>query len=162
MLDMFSTPLKREVLNHCYKQLISQPKSFRMLPEEVLSDLISSLVSEVYLAGEFLEKSKESGLGMWFICFGTVSIMSHEGVELFKLEDDDFFGEKCLFYERVDCDCSIVAEEITELKLLKKQLFWKVMENRQDLFHAMKTIFNEDCGDSSRLVGYTVREDSEN
>ncbi|XP_077294966.1 potassium/sodium hyperpolarization-activated cyclic nucleotide-gated channel 4-like [Arctopsyche grandis] len=162
VLGMFSAPLKREVLDHCYRQLISRPRFFRTLTEDVMSDLISSLRSEVYLTGEFLEKSKESGLGMWFVCSGTVSVISHEGVVLFKLEDDDFFGGKCLFYESVDCDCSIVAEEITELKLLKKQMFWKVMENRQDLFHDMMKIFNEECGGSSRSVSYTVRQASEN
>ena len=82
----------QEIVNFNCRTLISSVSFFETADRDFVTDLVSNLISEVYLPGNMIVKEGTIGNKMFFLQEGSVSILTKTGKCVAKLHDGSYFG----------------------------------------------------------------------
>lgn len=148
LMGMLSTQLQRDIQNHCFKRLVDAVPMFQDLPKQAKEQLISHLVTDVYLPRDIIIKSGTEGSEMFFLSIGVVTVKLDNEPE-FQLRDGEHFAEDVLVSEgpliRME---QVVALEPCEMQILYKKDFLEVMEPYPLLLRSIKDSFGTRENDS--------------
>jgi voltage-gated potassium channel len=142
VLSNLPQSLKKEISLHINKKLIERVPFFKNTDKSFISDIISQLRPEVFLPGDFIFKKGDVGNCMYFICNGSIDVLSEdEKSTLAKLKDGDYFGEIALI-KKVSRTKSVIAGDYCNLYALDKKnfdtLLVKYPEFKKDIFDTIK------------------------
>ncbi|MBN1280015.1 MAG: ion transporter [Candidatus Thermoplasmatota archaeon] len=128
LLTTLPQSLKTEISTHLHKQLIEHVPFFKNTDTAFISHIISQLKLQVFLPGDFIFRRGDIGNCMYFICNGSVDVLSDdESTSVATLKEGDYFGEIALV-KKVARTRSVVAKEYCNLYILEKTDFDALLE----------------------------------
>ncbi|KAF5270816.1 hypothetical protein FQA39_LY18870 [Lamprigera yunnana] len=134
ILGTLSEHLRYEIYLHSCKGLIEKVKLFKNLCNSTVGLIIGCLKREVYLPNEVIMEYGVNKDCVYFISYGTVTILLHSGVEYGHFEDGDHIGLVRLFItEQTDID-RIIAVEISELFRLDRKDLQNCISQDEEIF----------------------------
>jgi CRP/FNR family transcriptional regulator/CRP/FNR family cyclic AMP-dependent transcriptional regulator len=108
---------------------------FRGLEKEELKAIANSSKEMVFRAGEIMVKEGDAGLGFYLITEGK-AVVRHKGKTLAQLGRGSFFGEMSLLDDQPR-SADVVAEELTNCRVLLRWNFWSIVSKNQKIPRAM-------------------------
>lgn len=74
--------LKEEVTLHACRRLVENVEIFQDLPKNILTQIVTNLKPELYLAKDMIIRAGTQGDCMFFLSSGTVSVLTPTGKEV--------------------------------------------------------------------------------
>ncbi|KOC70603.1 Potassium/sodium hyperpolarization-activated cyclic nucleotide-gated channel 2 [Habropoda laboriosa] len=140
IIDEVSPYLREELILHNYMRLISSVELFKHLPETVVIQLSSALRSEIYMTGDEVVKAGTRGEALYFVSSGTVAVYTAVGKEVCHLEDGSYFGEIALVMDSEHRIATVVAVEICEINVLRRDDFRRFISPYPDLLNRLQNV----------------------
>lgn len=139
IMGTISTQLQQAIVLHTCKHLLESVEIFTNIPPVLLSDIVTSMKSSIFLPGDVIVQAGMEGDSMYFIHTGTVAIYTNFGKEVCHLGEGSHFGEIALVMEdkRV---ASVIAVDPCELYTLSRKDFHKAIEPYPDLYTRIKKL----------------------
>jgi CRP-like cAMP-binding protein len=126
------------------RQVLQDDYFFQVLKMNELDELIGHLRMVRVQKGYEIIKQGEKGDAFYLIASGKVSVWKKKGfkkaAKVAELGTDDFFGEMALISNEPR-NATIVAEEVTELFILQKYDFEKILMKNPLIANALKKAY---------------------
>ncbi|KAI4456236.1 i[[h]] channel isoform e [Holotrichia oblita] len=143
ILSTLSTPLQKEIKYETCKRLIENVTIFKDLPTAVVLKLVDCLRPVIVLPNDVIVQAGTVGDNMYFIHNGTVAVYTSAGFEVCHLTDGSNFGEVSLVMKKEKRIATVVAVDSSELYILPRAAFEKVISPYPDLYNRMCKIAND-------------------
>ncbi|EZA51460.1 Potassium/sodium hyperpolarization-activated cyclic nucleotide-gated channel [Ooceraea biroi] len=140
IINHVSPYLREKLLLHKYQRLVKNVELFKHLPEVVLTQLIGTVRSEIFMTNDVLITAGTNGDALYFIASGTVAVYNIMGREMCHLEDGAYFGELSLVLEDEPRLVKIVAVENSEVYILSRVDFNRVLVPYPDLLNYLQEV----------------------
>jgi len=115
--------LKSEICLHLNRHLIEKVPFFKNTDKEFIKDIILHLEAKIFLPGDYIFKKGDVGKCMYFVCRGSVDVLSDdESSVLANLKDGDYFGEIALI-KQISRTKTVVVKDYSNLYILDKKIF---------------------------------------
>lgn len=135
-----SERLQTEINLHCYTALVENVSILQDLPENIVSEIVAHLKSEIYLPNDVIIKAGTLGDCMYFISSGTVAVSTPTGSEVCHLQDGAYFGEAALIRKDNKRIANVVAIEFCEVYKLESKIFKKCFAEQPDTYKKLEKI----------------------
>lgn len=83
-VNAISEKLRKEISLFSCRKLVENVSIMAELPQNIVTEVISSLKSEVFLPNDIIVKAGTPGDCMYFLETGTVSVLTKNGKEVFE------------------------------------------------------------------------------
>ncbi|GJQ76176.1 hypothetical protein Trydic_g1920 [Trypoxylus dichotomus] len=140
IMPLLSERLQTEINLHCYTTLVENVRILQDLPDDVVSEIVSHLRSEIYLPNDIIIKAGTVGDCMYFIASGTVAVSTPTGREVCHLQDGAYFGEVALIRKDSKRIANVVAIEICEVYKLESKIFKRCLAEQPDTYKRLEKI----------------------
>lgn len=134
--------LQIAISNALRKEFIQSCPIFDTCDDSILRDVAHVLITQLYSAGDIVLQEGDMGAEMYIISSGVVSVLGPKGTVYATLAKGSFFGESALFFSQRRT-ATIVADDFTELLILKRDLFETILEAHYHDFDEMVETFLE-------------------
>ncbi|KAM0728266.1 Potassium/sodium hyperpolarization-activated cyclic nucleotide-gated channel 2 [Formica fusca] len=140
IINHVSPYLREKLLLHSYLRLLNNVRLFGHLPQLVVTQLISSVCSEIFMPNDALVRAGTRGDALYFIASGTVAVYNNVGKEIYHMEDGAYFGELALVIEDEHWIASVVAVENCEIYILSRSDFQHTLAPYPDLLAHLQNV----------------------
>ena len=141
-----STDLQRKLALHLFKDVVSQVSIFSEVDDLLLGEICLSLQTKIFLPRDMIVLKGDVGKELFIIAKGVVEVLrddlptSHrEKAAPIFLKNGSCFGEIALVME-VRRTCSVQAQTICEINILKQQAFDSILRENTDFARRMNEL----------------------
>ncbi|CAH1126784.1 unnamed protein product [Ceutorhynchus assimilis] len=128
-----SSFLRKEILLAATKESIQKVDMFSKMPADLLKQVRSILVQEIFLPGDVIIRAGTPGRCMFFLLYGTVEVTNAEGDTICYLRDGTHFGEVALVI-KIARVATVTAVTACELFKLERKNFTDVVSKYPKLW----------------------------
>lgn len=132
--------LKVAVSNSLRLEFIQACPIFDSCEDSILRDIAHSLDSQLYSTEDIVVQEGDVGAEMYIVSSGSVNVVSSSGAIYANLGKGAFFGESALFFSQRRT-ASIIADDFSELLILRKDVFEMILEAHYHDFDDMVQSF---------------------
>ncbi|KAI4481119.1 hypothetical protein M0804_009745 [Polistes exclamans] len=143
ILSKLSEQLRDEIAMQSCRRLVENVEIFQNLPLDVLKSIVRNLKFELYLQNDVIIRDGTQGDCMFFLCTGTVVVLTPSGKKICYLDDGAHFGEVALLVPNQKRVATVIAVDVCEVYRLDRKDFRKCVSIHSELFYTIERIATE-------------------
>jgi len=141
VLDLLNENLREQVIANLNGRVLKECEVFNNFDMIFVSEVTFALQRTLYVMSDTVFEEGEPGYKMFFIAKGTVLLIHRKSQTYIKqIGENSSFGQAAFFSGKPRC-CSVQSNSFTEMLVLEKDDFEKILVNHSN----DNRIYNEIC-----------------